>query len=109
MECVYSWLIAVTVSLFSGPFFIILGLLALWCIGFTAIGVAGASIAATCQSGIGLVAAGSWFSALQAIGAGGVTAVQPCVYIGCSAINLVVAIVIMYYEGCHISECPCHN
>lgn len=40
-----------------------------WVLGFTTAGVAGGSIAATAQAGIGSVAAGSWFATLQAIGA----------------------------------------
>ncbi len=109
MQCVFSWLIAIAVAICSGPLCIFAGLMALWCVGFTALGVAGASMAATCQSEIGLVAAGSWFSVLQGIGAGGMAAINPMVFVACSCVNLVVAVVIVYYQGCHISECPCLN
>lgn len=107
-SCIYSWLIAIAVSIVSGPICIILLVMALWCVGFTALGVAGGSIAAATQSGIGLVPAGSCFSLLQGIGAGGVAAFHPVIFVACSAFNLLMAVIILYYAGCWLSDCPCH-
>jgi len=40
-----------------------------WALGFTNAGVAAGSIAAGIQSGIGSVAAGSWFAGMQSVAA----------------------------------------
>jgi hypothetical protein len=108
-KCVGSWCIGLLIGAVSGPLFIAAFIFALWLAGFTVAGVAGGSCAALTQSSIGLVPANSMFSALQALGAGGVAVVNPYVFLFFSICNMVSVGLIIYYQGCHFgTECDCH-
>ena len=62
-------------------------------VGFTSTGVAATSVAAGVQSGIGNVAAGTTFSALQSIGATGALATAaPYVALGGGAFALLILV-----------------
>jgi hypothetical protein len=106
-NCVGSWAIAIVVSLAAGPLWIFLFFFGLWLAGFTAVGITAGSVAAVTQSGMPLVAAGSYFASLQSLVALGPLAVNPIGYIISSLISMTLTIVLFYYEGCHLSDCPC--
>ena len=108
MECWHAWGSALLFALASGPLIILAFVFALWCAGFTALGVVGGSLAAVTQSRLPLVPAGSLFACLQSVGAQGVYAFPPAVYVACSGVCVVLAIYAMYQEGCHFSNCICH-
>jgi hypothetical protein len=108
-HCVLSWFLAILVAIVSGPIYVIVAIFGLGLAGFTALGVVGGSLAAATQSGIGLVAAGSWFACFTSIGALGVMGVHPAVFVLCSLINVVCVALIMNYKGCELSTCPCHS
>mmetsp|Transcript_19342 Transcript_19342/g.28629 ORF Transcript_19342/g.28629 Transcript_19342/m.28629 type:complete len:110 (-) Transcript_19342:279-608(-) len=109
MNCLSSWFLTISAAIALGPVWILLIIFALWCAGFTVIGVAGGSFAAVTQSKVGLVPAGSCFACLQSLGAGGVYAFQPVMYVASSFVCLVLGVLIMHYWGCHLcSECVCH-
>ena len=109
MECWHAWLSAFLGALLTGPFLILALVFALWCAGFTALGVAGGSLAAVTQSSFPLVPASSWFACLQSVGALGVYAFHPIVYAACSGVCIILAMYTMYFEGCHFSSCSCHS
>ena len=108
MECWHAWVSALFLALSTGPLIISAIVLALWCAGFTTLGVTGLSLAAVTQSSYPLVPAGSWFACLQHVGALGFSAFHPAVYMACSGVATVLAIYTMYQEGCHFSTCRCH-
>lgn len=108
--CVEAWLIGMSLSLVLGPVWILLFFFALWLVGFTIVGVAGGSIAAVTQSGMGLVPAGSMFACLQSTAASGVFALHPLVYLFSSLQTTMIFILIMVYSGSHIaSDCSCSS
>ncbi len=108
MGCLHAWAVALLAAAATGPFIIMALVLALWCAGFTALGVVGGSVAAVTQSGIGLVPAGSWFAFGQSVAAQGVHAFHPAVYLACSGVATALVVYTMFEEGCHFSACECH-
>lgn len=93
LECLRNvWLPTILFAAAVGPLLILLFLFALWCVGFTAAGVANCSFAALTQSRLRLVPARSLFAVLQSIGALGVRAFRPRVYACCSVVTMVIAV-----------------